>query len=103
MSTKNWTPAAPSWHDARDLRPNGPDTVPLPGLSMTVANYIERDLTARIVAGRDLPAELSLQALSVHYGVSFTPVRAALRKLIEAGYVERQSNGRVVVVPRPKK
>ncbi len=68
---------------------------------MTVATYIERDLTARIVAGRDLPADLSLQALAAHYGVSFTPVRVALQKLIEAGYVQRQSNGRVALVPRP--
>lgn len=70
---------------------------------MTVATYIERDLTARIVAGRDLPAELSLPALSAHYGVSFTPVRVALRKLIESGYVERRSNGRVAVVFRSRR
>jgi DNA-binding GntR family transcriptional regulator len=70
---------------------------------MTVANYIERDLTARIVSGPDLPAELSLPALSAQYGVSFTPVRVALRKLIEAGLVERKSNGRVAVVFRPRK
>ena len=70
---------------------------------MSVASYIEQDLAARIAAGKNLPTDLSLAALSGHYGVSFTPVRVALRNLIDAGYVERQSNGRVAVKVRSGK
>lgn len=64
---------------------------------MSIAEYIEQDLQARIAGGGQLPAELTLAGLASHYGVSFTPVRVALRGLVEGGVVDKLPNGRFAV------
>lgn len=61
--------------------------------------FIERDIKGCIESGRDLPATLSLPALSRHYGVSITPVRQALFALEEQGYLARLPNRRLRVNP----
>jgi DNA-binding GntR family transcriptional regulator len=68
---------------------------------MRMAAYIEEDLKARIHAGAGLPAKLTLETLSRHYGVSFTPVRAAVRELIKGRFLRKHGNGRLEVSPDP--
>ena len=69
------------------------------GMPATIRDYIKRDLLGRIGAAGDLPADLTLAALARHYGVSFTPVRAAIRDLVAEGVLLKQGNGRVRVDP----
>jgi DNA-binding GntR family transcriptional regulator len=71
---------------------------------MRMADYIEADLKARIHAGSGLPPKLTLETLSRHYGVSFSPVRAAVRELIRDRFLRKHPNGRLEVSadpPRP--
>ena len=67
----------------------------LSAMPATIREYIERDLAERLRSGEAGRADLTLQALSEHYGVSFTPIRQALRGLLEAGIVAKQGNGRL--------
>lgn len=66
-----------------------------------MAAYIREDLKARIHSGRGLPARLTLEELSRHYGVSFTPVRAAVGELVRARFLRKHDNGRLEVSPDP--
>ena len=66
-------------------------------MSATISQYIERDLAGWIGADQALPAPLTLHSLSRHYGVSSTPVRAAIRRLLADGILVRQTNGRLDV------
>jgi DNA-binding GntR family transcriptional regulator len=66
-------------------------------MSVTISQYIERDLAGRIGTNQDLPAQLTLHSLSRHYGVSPTPVREAIRRLLADGVLVRQGNGRLDV------
>src|SRR5262249_37557751 len=50
-------------------------------MTTTISDHIKHDLASRIERGLGPPAELTLTALSRHYGVSFTPVREAIRDL----------------------
>lgn len=61
--------------------------------------FIESDIKARIETGQELPAALSLPALSRHYGVSITPVRQALQALEQQGFLSRLANRRLEVNP----
>jgi DNA-binding GntR family transcriptional regulator len=67
-----------------------------------LSDYIRRDLTDRIGSSLGPPADLTLPALSSYYGVSFTPVREALRDLVVAGVLVKQNNGRVEINPGRK-
>lgn len=62
---------------------------------MTFSSYIQKDLKAYIKTGDDLPFELTLTGIAEHYGVSLTPVRAAVRDLIAEQYLQKASNGRL--------
>ncbi len=66
-------------------------------MSGTISQYIERDLAGRIGTDQLLPAPLTLHSLSRHYGVSPTPVREAIRRLLAEGILIRQGNGRLDV------
>lgn len=61
----------------------------------TIADFIKQDLKARLRSGAGLPDKLTLAALSEHYRVSFTPVRLAVRELIDEQVLRRQDNGRI--------
>ncbi|MFN3243945.1 MAG: GntR family transcriptional regulator [Planctomycetota bacterium] len=67
---------------------------------MTIARHIEQDLRERLRGSAPLPDRLTLGALASAYGVSVTPVRHAVEKLIEAGLVERRPNGRLQAGPK---
>jgi DNA-binding GntR family transcriptional regulator len=62
---------------------------------MSLQEFIRDDLLHRIEAGEDLAGSLSLAGLSRHYGVSFTPLRAALDDLVRRGYLARMPNRRL--------
>ncbi|MGK0303169.1 MAG: DNA-binding GntR family transcriptional regulator [Planctomycetota bacterium] len=62
---------------------------------MTLTDDITRDLTQRIRAQRAKPEQLTLAALANEYGVSATPIRQALARLMASGLVERLANGRL--------
>ena len=70
---------------------------------MKLNSYIKEDLRRRIRSGEDVPQPLTLANLSEHYGVSFTPVRAALPELIQEGWIcKNQASGRLQINPRKK-
>ncbi len=62
---------------------------------MSLAEYIERDLGAKIAAGEELPLPLTLDRLAAHYRVSLTPVRQAVRELVSAGLLRKGANRRL--------
>lgn len=62
---------------------------------MSISAYIKRDLQTRLSTGRELPADLTLESLSEHYDVSFTPVRAALKELVAEGWLQKGANRRL--------
>lgn len=62
---------------------------------MSLKEFIRDDLLRRIESGEDVAAHLSLAGLSRHYGVSFTPLRAALDDLVRRGYLTRKPNRRL--------
>lgn len=62
---------------------------------MTLTDDITRDLGQRIRAHRATAEQLTLAALANEYGVSATPVRQALARLVDNGLVERLANGRL--------
>jgi DNA-binding GntR family transcriptional regulator len=61
---------------------------------MTLAEYIRKDLRARILGGR-VPPRLTLRDLAESYGVSFTPVRRAVEALVREDLLRRQGNRRL--------
>ncbi len=70
---------------------------------MNMSLYIRDDLADRLISGQHLPAPLTLQALAAHYGVSLTPVRAAVEQLIADGFIEKGSNRRLTVTEKRKR
>src|SRR5262245_4537400 len=64
---------------------------------MTLTDYIKSDIQGHIESGRDVPCKLTIAALSAHYSVSLTPVRAAIDQLLEERYLVKLSNGRLNV------
>jgi DNA-binding GntR family transcriptional regulator len=72
-------------------------------MSTTISDYIESDLAERIGKSSGRAISLTLNALSNHYGVSPTPVREAVRRLLAEGVLVRRDNGRIGVNPRARK
>lgn len=68
---------------------------------MTLADYVYADLGHRIARKEQPPCRLTYAALCHHYGVSLTPVRAAVKRLQEEGLLVAQSNGRLVAPADP--
>jgi DNA-binding GntR family transcriptional regulator len=60
---------------------------------MSFTEYIEQDLMYRIQNGLEVPEKLTLEGLSEHYQVSLTPIRNALKVLIDQGYLKRSARG----------
>jgi DNA-binding GntR family transcriptional regulator len=61
----------------------------------TIREYIGRDLRDRLRSGTAAPSDLTLNALARHYRVSLTPVREALRDLVNEGALVKEEGGRV--------
>jgi DNA-binding GntR family transcriptional regulator len=66
----------------------------------TISDHIKQDLIMRINSGKGPPTDLSIPALAKHYRVSFSPVREALRGLIEEGVVIKGENKRLRLPPK---
>ena len=64
--------------------------------AMSIATFIKQDLIANIRSGEIGSDRLTLDALSKRYRVSATPVRVAVRELIEEKYLKKGDNGRLV-------
>lgn len=65
-----------------------------------MASYIKEDVAARIGSGEIAADSLTLQGLSQRYAVSVTPVRAAVKELIQDGVLHKGKNRRLVVNTR---
>lgn len=61
-----------------------------------MADFIADDLIARTRAGSP-PDDLTLQGIADLYGVSLTPVRQAVARLIEVRFVLKAENGRLEI------
>ncbi len=70
--------------------------------SMTIAEYIEKDVKAKVMAGEDLPFRLTLTAISEFYDVSPMPVRIAVGELVNQGVLIKLQNGRLAVQVDPE-
>jgi DNA-binding GntR family transcriptional regulator len=64
---------------------------------MSMTSYIKNDLVAQLCRKEIGAEDLTLQGIAGRYGVSLTPVRAALRELIDEGYVKKRKNRRLDV------
>lgn len=64
---------------------------------MKLASRIEKDLSAQLLSN-SLSCPLTMDGLSRHYGVSYTPVRKALNGLIEEGLIRKKENGRLELI-----
>lgn len=67
---------------------------------MSWVDFIASDLHSKIRSGEDIPARFTLQSLCDWYGVSMTPVRAAVRQLIKKGDIVKKNNGRLAINPK---
>ena len=65
----------------------------------TITDFHQAGPAARLRAGVGLPDKLTLTALSEHYRVSLTPVRLAVRELMDEQVLLKQPNGRMTVNP----
>ena len=68
-------------------------------MSETITDFIKQDLKARLGRDAGLPAKLTLTALAQHYQVSTTPVRLALRDLIDEQVLAKEDNGQLRLHP----
>lgn len=68
-----------------------------------LTDFVEQDLKARLLSGKELPAKLTLAGISEHYGVSMTPARIAVGNLIEEGVLEKLDNGQLESRAKPKR
>jgi DNA-binding GntR family transcriptional regulator len=70
---------------------------------MSLSDTVFADLAARIESGQGPPSKLTFSELAKHYGVSLTPVRTAVQRLITEGYLVTRENGRLQVSDSPPK
>jgi DNA-binding GntR family transcriptional regulator len=68
---------------------------------MTLADTVYSDLALRIESGEAPPSRLTFGELARHYGVSLTPVRAAVDRLVAEGYLVTLKYGRLAVSEAP--
>ncbi len=69
---------------------------------MPLSTRIACDLKKRLQSGHPMPTPLTLDALSAHYDVSVTPVRAAIAELVAEGILLKGPNRRLLAVPRTR-
>ena len=61
---------------------------------MKLSSRIQNDLGSQLM-NNSLSVPLTMDGLSQHYGVSYTPIRQALNRLIEDGLIRKKTNGRL--------
>ncbi len=77
-------------------RQHRPTLLAFPNL-MTLADYVYADLCSHLSAEGAPPCRLTYSALSQHYEVSLTPVRAAAKRLVDEGYLTLLEDGRLQI------
>ena len=70
---------------------------------MSLVTRIKNEIGSRLERSEDLQIPLTVQGLSEHYGVSYTPVREAIGELIGVGLIRKKSNGRLEAIPPNKR
>ena len=70
---------------------------------MSLVARIKNEIGSRLEKSEDLQIPLTVQGLSEHYGVSYTPVREAIGELIGVGLIRKKSNGRLEAIPPNKR
>ena len=70
---------------------------------MSLVTRIKNEIGSRLERSEDLQIPLTVQGLSEHYGVSYTPVRKAIGELIGVGLIRKKSNGRLEATPPNKR
>tara|TARA_B110000003_G_scaffold52498_1_gene52089 strand:- start:5376 stop:6239 length:864 start_codon:yes stop_codon:yes gene_type:complete len=66
-----------------------------------LSSRIQNDLGSQLM-NNSLSVPLTMDGLSQHYGVSYTPIRQALDGLIEDGLIRKKENGRLELI-KPNK
>ena len=72
-------------------------------VQMSLVTRIKNEIGSRLERSEDLQIPLTVQGLSEHYGVSYTPVREAIGELIGVGLIRKKSNGRLEATPPNKR
>ena len=72
-------------------------------VQMSLVTRIKNEIGSRLERSEDLQIPLTVQGLSEHYGVSYTPVREAIGELIGVGLIRKKSNGRLEAIPPNKR
>ena len=70
-------------------------------MSATITDTITDDLRTILREGRPFSTALSLPSLAKHYDVSITPVRRAVRVLLNEGLLQKSPSGRLFVNTEP--
>jgi DNA-binding GntR family transcriptional regulator len=73
---------------------------------MSLADLVFEDLAARLESREPLPCKLTFSSLAKHYKVSVTPVRTAVKQLVDEGYLKVLGTGRLQISenpPQPRK
>ena len=70
---------------------------------MSLVARIKNEIGSCLERSEDLQIPLTVQGLSEHYGVSYTPVREAIGELIEVGLIRKKSNGRLEAITPQKR
>jgi DNA-binding GntR family transcriptional regulator len=63
----------------------------------SLADYISGDLASQVARTGEPPCKLTLSAIAAHYGVSLSPVRTAVERLVQEGYLDTLENGRLAL------
>lgn len=68
---------------------------------MLISDRIFADLRHELASGKHWDGACTLQTLATRFGVSLTPVRAAVAQLVRSKYLIKYPNGRLVAAPNP--
>ena len=78
------------------IKPSEPAVAVLPSQPGAVHDRVYRTLRARIMFGEILPGvSMTLRGLGEEFGVSMTPAREAVRRLVAEGALTMSSSGRI--------
>ena len=69
---------------------------------MNLSEKIEHDLQHHVKYGRDPEYPLTLKGIASHFDASTQPVRTAVSRLLETGWLKRDDRGRLAVNRRKK-
>ncbi|TWT35890.1 HTH-type transcriptional repressor CsiR [Posidoniimonas corsicana] len=68
----------------------------------SLADYIYADIAAHLSEQCEPPCRLTLSSIATHYGVSLSPVRTAVERLVSDRFLKTLDNGRLEIGERKK-